>query len=245
MKLIVKRGQYAYTKDKSIELFLGDANGVIRDLKTDSIDFALFDPPYKMEIHCRGFASKREYYKKLDYGTSKDFELTENFMENVKRVLNKVSLFSFCDKMLKFDLQKFAVENKFSFDELPICKKCPAPLTNNQWLPDREWGIHIFNKIPIYGNYRTKTGFWIVDNLREPNVAHPSVKPQHILAHILNNLTQEGDRVFDPYMGSGSTGVACALMGRKFTGCEISKEYFDLSCERIQDALNEKEERLI
>lgn len=229
----------------NIVLICGDCNEEIKKLKKNSVDFPFFDPPYKMEIHGRGFASKRAYYKNLDYGTSKEFELTKDFMKEINRVSTRKSFVSFCDKMLKFDLMKYAVSKKWSFDELVICKKAPAPLTNNQWLPDKEFAVHVFNKAPVFGNYRTKTSFFVVDNLREPNVEHPSVKPQHILCHIINNLSQEGETVFDPYMGSGSTGVACIKTNRKFVGVERNPKYFDLSCERIEDELYEKRNRLI
>ena len=45
-----------------------------------------------------------------------------------------------------------------------------------------------------------------------------------------------GDMVLDPFMGSGTTGVACANLGRKFIGIEIEKKYFDIACERIDQA---------
>jgi DNA modification methylase len=42
--------------------------------------------------------------------------------------------------------------------------------------------------------------------------------------------------VFDPFMGSGTTGISCAQMGRKFIGIEIDKSYFDIACKRIEEA---------
>ncbi len=48
--------------------------------------------------------------------------------------------------------------------------------------------------------------------------------------------SQAGGLIFDPYMGSGSTGVAALLTGRRFTGVEINPEFFDLACERLRRA---------
>jgi len=45
-----------------------------------------------------------------------------------------------------------------------------------------------------------------------------------------------GEFVLDPFMGSGTTGVACANLGRKFIGIEIEPKYFDIACKRIEDA---------
>jgi site-specific DNA-methyltransferase (adenine-specific) len=53
----------------------------------------------------------------------------------------------------------------------------------------------------------------------------------------LNLATRSGELVLDPFMGSGTTGVACALMGRKFIGVELDPAYFEIACERIERAL--------
>lgn len=66
---------------------------------------------------------------------------------------------------------------------------------------------------------------------------HPSAKPVEVMAWCLEHCRVGLDKtVLDPYMGSGSTGVACMMTGRKFIGCEIDEEYFDISCKRIEDA---------
>ena len=45
-----------------------------------------------------------------------------------------------------------------------------------------------------------------------------------------------GETILDPYMGSGTTGVACARLGRRFIGIEIEEKYFEIACRRIEDA---------
>jgi len=67
-------------------------------------------------------------------------------------------------------------------------------------------------------------------------VGHPTQKPLKVMRYIIENFTKEGDTIFDPFMGSGSTGVACMELGRKFIGCEINTEYFEIAQRRIQAA---------
>ena len=62
---------------------------------------------------------------------------------------------------------------------------------------------------------------------------HPAEKPVQI---ILDLLRVCGQTILDPFMGSGTTGVACANLGRKFIGIEIERKYFDIACERIDAA---------
>lgn len=66
--------------------------------------------------------------------------------------------------------------------------------------------------------------------------AHPTEKPWRLFAEILADFTNEGQTVLDPFMGSGTTGVACVKLGRKFIGIELDPDYFDIACERIREA---------
>jgi len=63
---------------------------------------------------------------------------------------------------------------------------------------------------------------------------HPGTKPVSIMEKCAE--FSGGDLILDPFMGSGTTGVACANLGRKFIGIEIEPKYFDIACRRIEDA---------
>ena len=65
--------------------------------------------------------------------------------------------------------------------------------------------------------------------------AHPTQKPVDLMVWSMN-FAPEAQTVCDPFMGSGTTGVACAQLGRKFTGIERERKYFDIACERIERA---------
>ena len=65
---------------------------------------------------------------------------------------------------------------------------------------------------------------------------HPSPKPIEYMNKLLRNLTQDDYVVFDPFMGSGTTGVAAVQLGRNFIGCEIDPDYFAIAERRIKQA---------
>lgn len=68
---------------------------------------------------------------------------------------------------------------------------------------------------------------------------HPTQKPIKVMLKCLEYLKiAPGETVFDPFMGSGSTGLACILKGIRFVGCEIKKEYFEIAKKRIQRELS-------
>jgi site-specific DNA-methyltransferase (adenine-specific) len=65
-------------------------------------------------------------------------------------------------------------------------------------------------------------------------VDHPTQKPLRLIRELVDKA--KGKTILDPYMGSGTTGVACAQMGRAFIGCEIDPRYFEIACRRIEAA---------
>jgi len=64
---------------------------------------------------------------------------------------------------------------------------------------------------------------------------HPTMKPRQVMEWCLS-MVPKAETILDPFMGSGTTGVACATLGRKFIGIEIEPKYFDIACERIEAA---------
>ena len=87
----------------------------------------------------------------------------------------------------------------------------------------------------------------IYPNLPEANKArgepleHPTQKPIRLMERLIRKV--RGDLILDPFMGSGTTGVACMNLGRRFIGIEIEPKYFDIACRRIEDA--QRQGRLI
>jgi len=67
--------------------------------------------------------------------------------------------------------------------------------------------------------------------------SHPTVKPTALMRWLVRLVTPPGGVVLDPFMGSGSTGKACAKEGFRFLGLELDAEYFDIACRRIEDAM--------
>jgi site-specific DNA-methyltransferase (adenine-specific) len=82
-----------------------------------------------------------------------------------------------------------------------------------------------------------KRGVYI-HNTNQPgrHGVHPTEKPVSLLSEIIGDFTEVGSLVLDPFMGSGTTGVACAKLGRRFIGIELDEAYFNVACRRIEKA---------
>lgn len=72
--------------------------------------------------------------------------------------------------------------------------------------------------------------------LRDPYTGHKSQKPIALIRELVEKFTNEGDTILDPFMGSGTTGVACVQTGRNFIGIEIDPDYFAIAEKRIKEA---------
>ena len=71
---------------------------------------------------------------------------------------------------------------------------------------------------------------------KEKRGDHPTQKPVGVIKWCIGQLPEPNQTILDPFMGSGTTGVAAVQMGRKFIGIELESRYFDIACERIENA---------
>ena len=71
---------------------------------------------------------------------------------------------------------------------------------------------------------------------QEARLGHPTQKPLGVMEWCIQQLPADSQTILDPFMGSGTTGVACANLGRKFIGIEREPTYFDIACRRIEAA---------
>ena len=96
--------------------------------------------------------------------------------------------------------------------------------------------------IPAYG---LRQNWWVMNNGQAGNgefEGHPAPMPPAMAYGHVETWTDPGETVLDPFMGSGTTGVACMNLSRKFTGIEIHEPYFNIACRRIEQA--QKQQRL-
>ena len=87
----------------------------------------------------------------------------------------------------------------------------------------------------------SETNFTLKDGR---NIHHTAVFPKELALRHIRTWTEEGDTVLDPFMGSGTTGLAALELGRSFIGCELNDDYFDMASERIADITSERGEEV-
>lgn len=199
------------------ELWHGDCREVLPLLP--DVDAVITDPPYGIDF---------KYEEHED-----DFEGWIGLINDVLPQLQKKARFvvmpSCQIKRLKWWYENYA-------PDWVICwhKGSPGHVSTigfNDWEPHLCWGKP---KKPMHDYFSTNCGFY--DN------GHPCPKPVRYSMWLVDRGAGKGETVLDPFMGSGTTGVACMDLGRKFIGIEKTRKYFDIACERIARA--QAQERL-
>lgn len=211
-----------------MELYNNDCMEVMSNTPPQIFDCTITDIPY--EVVNRQSNGLRNLDKKDADITTFDLE---TFVDEVCRV-TKGSVYIFCGTEQVSSIRKRMIENGMS-TRLCIWEKTnPSPMNGKViWLSGIECCVYGKFKGATFNEHCKNTVF------RFPTTRskiHPTQKPVKLLEYLISVSTNEGDTVFDPCMGSGTTGVACKSLNRKFVGVELSKEYFEKAKERIDNA---------
>ena len=228
-----------------INLMMGDCLERMKEIESGSVDMILTDPPYEISNSGGGMMDRdnRDFIRNIDkMGMCKsNFDVT-GFINSCLGLFDNKQKFCgvfFCSMKQVSSYINWAESNKLQVGLGVWHKSNPAPLCNFKYLNDVEYWIYIKgNKSKILGNYHSKSMVYSsqINKKDKKLYGHPTIKPVEILEKFLTNHTVEGAMVLDPFMGSGSTGVAAKNLNRDFIGIEMDETYFNIAKERIENA---------
>lgn len=223
-----------------IKLLNRDCLEVLKALPDNSVDLVVTDPPYEIGTVGGGFVGKKKYFNELE--SIKD-GFDSVILDELCRVMKKINCYFFCSqKQIIPLLDYFVKDKKCNWNLLTYHKTNPPPACGNKYLTDTEFILFFREKgVKIGGEYASKKTYYVEPlNKKEKDLYnHPTVKPLHIVENLILNSSEKGDIVIDPFMGSGTTGVASKKLGRKFIGCELVEEYFNTAKDRIDNTIVE------
>ena len=227
-----------------IKLYKGDCLELMQQIRSETIDLIVTYPPYKIitggdsngknSIRPKGVLSGNrelmkfipkfsewlpECYRVLKNGTHAYFMVNST---NLTEMLVEVEKTGFKIHNILIWKKNNCTPSQFymkNCEYIIFCRKGKAKYINNM---GGSKTVHDFNN--IIGNK-----------------VHPTEKPIELMKFYIENSSEENDTVLDPFMGSGSTGVACVNTFRKFIGIEMDENYFNIAEKRIAEAqeLNE------
>lgn len=234
-----------------IDLQQGDCLELMKGIPDGSIDAVITDPPY--EYVMGGMKSKKynvgswkaDSYMNMKMSQFKHDDVFE-FLNMVIPKMKKVNIYVFCSKLqlasyfdylnkhkkLKFDLliwDKSSEDGKYSMK------------SSKFYTQDLEYVVRIYqsgvslNKVWNEDHTKSDSSYYMKrQHYKQPRGLHESQKPVELLQKYLLTSTNENETVLDPFMGSGSTGVACLNTSRNFIGMELDPKYFEIAKNRIK-----------
>ena len=229
----------------TVTLKQGDCLELMKGLDDESVDLVVTSPPY--------FNSGHKYQRGTGFHYTSDIGeplyLIYDCLDLLKPKLNDDGIiclnlgFSYAETgvMRPFDIVN-RVRQKIGYfvnDVIIWHKPNPVPLKNR--LTNAFEYIFVMSKNPV-GKYYVKE---YIHNVWEMPIATSGVEhsarfPDELPLRCINIFSKESDTILDPFMGSGTTGVACVQLNRNFIGYEISPDYFKIAEKRISEAQAQK-----
>jgi DNA modification methylase len=233
-------------------LYNEDCIRAIKRLANGSVDLILTDPPYNLGNFMKDRDTNLKKMRANFFGAAgwddlsfEDWEKSmDDFFEESVRVLKKGGAMLVFMSIIKMEtLIRIAKRHKLYYKTTGIWHKLnPMP---------RNMNLHFVNSTEawVYFTYGKRTGTFnndgkVLHDFIEIGVAangerkygkHPTQKPVALMEFFIQILSNEGEMILDPFMGSGSTGVAAKRNNRNFTGVELSEDYFQMATRRIQE----------
>lgn len=211
---------------KNAILYHGDCFEVMKSMLDKMFNLILTDIPYGLP---RYHSSKRF---RVDRGEANIAAFDFNLLANELIRLARESIYVFCGKTQISGLCEAMADAGMTTRLLIWEKTNPCPMNGKiMWLSGIEACVYgRFSKATFNGRCKNTV-------LRYPlqaGIFHPTQKPIPLMEELVLTSSMKGNTVFDPFMGSGSTGVAAVKHGRKFIGIEQDIKWFDVACKRIE-----------
>lgn len=222
-----------------------DCMKVIKKQPFSKIDMILTDPPYKISAGRRGGLYRNS--GRISLEEIHDLKIHEGI--NIHEFLDAcVPLFKikddfcgvfFCSEKQIIDYLTWAELNQFRHNIGVWHKTNPIPTCKFKYLNDIEYWIYIIgSNSRIHGNYTSKSMLYSsqINMNDKKKYRHPTIKPVKLIEKFILNHSIKGATIFDPFMGTGSTGVACKNMSRNFIGIEMINKWFKIAEQRINSS---------
>jgi site-specific DNA-methyltransferase (adenine-specific) len=207
------------------QVILGDSLDIMKSLPDKSIDLVLTDPPYGTKQNAFRATSRTKLAKTVNYG---------NFHWDIK--LSK----EYCEEILRVSKTQIIFGGNYYADWLPpsSCWLVWDKVNGESNFADCELAWTSFDTA-----VRKYTFMWngmLQENMKNKEVRfHPTQKPVMLLTKIIQDYTDEGWTILDPFAGSGSTGIACIKTNRNYILIEKEPAYVEIINKRIKNELDQ------
>ncbi|MGX9134338.1 DNA-methyltransferase [Rummeliibacillus sp. JY-2-4R] len=255
-----------YYEIEGCKLIKGNSLEILKQIPDNSIDLIFADPPYFLSnggITCQ--AGKMVSVDKGEWDKAKDLTMDEfnfDFLKEAQRIIKDTgsiwvsgtfhNMYSIghCMQKLEMKLLNNITWQKSNPSPNLSCRMFTHSTETIIWARKNEKSKHYFDyeAMKLENNNKQMKDVWTFSTTKSSEKKfgkHPTQKPLELLMRIIRASSKKGDLVLDPFLGSGTTGVACANLERNFIGIDIEKEYLDIAQKRIYDCVSNFQGELI
>ena len=229
----------------SIRLMQGDCLEAMKGINSESVDLIVTDPPYKIITGGDKNGKNSVRPQGILRGNRKLFKNNQvkisEWMPELYRVLKyNTHCYVFSNSLNLKDMLNLSEQCGFKLVNLLVWEKNNCT-PSQYYMKNCEYVLLLRKgKAKWINNIGASKTVHRFNNIIS-NKTHPTEKPVGLMRFYIENSSNENDIVLDPFMGSGSTGVACVNTNRNFIGIELDEQYFKTAKSRIEFAISEKE----
>ena len=229
--------------DENYTLYLANSYSLVKQLKAQNIkvDAIITDPPYNISKE-NNFSTLNNPRKGVDFGHwDNNFDVCGWIKDYVSLLKKDGSIIIFCSYLYMSYVIDELKNNGVEVKDVLVWKKTnPMPRNiNRRYVQDLEfaiWGVvrgakWTFNKPESVPYLRSTFESGVVSGTER--TSHPTQKSYKVMKEIIKIHTNPNDVILDPFMGSGTTGIAAVDCNRKFIGIEVNPSYFEIAENRI------------
>lgn len=239
-----------------IKLINNDCISVLQEIKDDTVDLIITDPPYNLANFMKERDTNLKKLRDNFFGAAgwDDMEyddwaesMDKFFAESARVIKKGGSMIVFMSIIKVETIIKLATKHGFYYKTTGIWHKTnPMPRNKN---------LHFVNSTEawIYFTYIKRTGVFnnnneVLHDFVETSLTtskerkfgkHPTQKPEKLIQYFIEILSNPNDIVLDPFMGSGTSAVASKVTNRNFIGVELNKQYYEIAVKRVGAVSNE------
>tara|TARA_R110000851_G_scaffold332396_2_gene508559 strand:- start:28 stop:657 length:630 start_codon:yes stop_codon:yes gene_type:complete len=205
----------------------GDCLERMKEIPDGSVDMILTDPPYGMSFQSN---RRKDVYDNIKNDNNLDW-LDEFASECYRLADNNTAHYVFCS-FHHIDKFKQAFEKHFKVKNIIVWVKNNhgSGDLKGDFAPQHEFILFLHKGRRLYNGGRVSN---VIKFAKTGNKFHPTEKPVDMIEFLATKFSDEGQTILDPFMGSGTCGVACVNTNRNFIGIELDETYFNIAKERI------------
>lgn len=199
----------------AVTLYQGDCLEFLRTLEPGSVDAVVTDPPYGVDLQYGSCSDTFDEWKRL----------VSRFIPEAVRISRGPVVVPTSKLEGEAYLHQLNPVWRICWFKGASCTR--SPIGFKDWEPQFVFGSSPSGQVHDYFHASASS-------VRNQILGHPCPKPMAWALWMVRKMSCEGDTILDPFMGSGTTGVACVRTGRNFIGCEIDTAYFEIARKRIE-----------